>query len=302
MKPKALLVAALAVATSCGDGEAKNGHEVATSGTLTLLRERNLAELLPPAEHYEASGIALANGSLRVVFDNSTRVAQVDLALSTAALGPGSESASQYEGIAIATRSEAKTYVVKEGAGSQSAIVTLDEQGRLLSTEPTDLAFAAGNKGIEGIAWLDDIDRMLVLCEANSCGAGDSSRGHGLIKSVRREAGSWRTETTLALPALADFDDYSDLAVLADDDGSYHVAVVSQQAAALWLGVLTTRPLALRLPGVVYGFPKAGGKTQYCSLEGVTFLDKATFALASDHSKNSGGCTKAEAIHVFAIE
>ena len=300
MKSATLLPAALAFAAACGDDVP--GHDVATSGTLTLLRERNLGELLPASARYEASGIALHNGALRVVFDNSTDIAEVDLGLSTAALGPGTKSASQYEGITVATRPAPTTYVVKEGGpGSHSAILTLDEEGRVLTTEPTDVTSTDKGKGLEGVAWLDDIERLLVLCEANSCGTGDGRAGHGLIKSLRHEGGAWWTETTLALPALADFEDYSDLAVLADGDGRYQVAVLSQQAAALWLGSLTTRPLALSRAGAVHAFPKAAGKTQYCSLEGVTFLDRTTFALVSDRLKGDVGCSKAEALHVFAL-
>ncbi|MBX3220564.1 MAG: hypothetical protein KF795_08605 [Labilithrix sp.] len=283
---------------ACGDG--RTGRGIATDGTLTLLREKNLSELLPATGRYEASGVALRDGALLVAFDNRTQVAEVDLALSTAKLGPGAKSASQYEGITIAARPLPRVYLVREiGAGGRGEIVTLDDLGNVAATEPTDIAFS-GNKGLEGIAWLDDVERLLVLCEASACGAGDRRAGHGLVTALRHEGTSWVTEASLPLPDVR-FDDYSDLAVLPEADGTHRIAVLSQESAALWLGTLTTRPLAILGPGVVYGFPKAADRVQYCSLEGVTFIDARTFAMASDRVEDAAGCTKGEALHVFAL-
>jgi hypothetical protein len=294
-----LLASVLVAASSCGDAPS---HEAAvqTSTTLTLLREKNLAELLPSGE-YEASGVALHGGALRVVFDNRTDVADVDVSLASAVLGPGKKSASQHEGITIATRPVARTYVLTEGAGARSEIVILAANGEVIAKEPTDISFPDADKGLEGIAWLDDIERMLVLCEANSCGIGDDSPGHGKIKSLRHEGNAWFTESVLPLPSIAAFADYSDLAVRDEGGGTYTIAVLSQESSALWLGTLTTKPLAIPTAGSVHGFPKAGGKTQYCSLEGATFLDAKTIALVSDGRKKSDACTKAEAVHVFAL-
>jgi hypothetical protein len=299
MRRSACFVAALSVLAACGG--ARDRRELATSGTLTLVRERNLSELLDAKGGFEASGVALRDGSLRVVFDNSTRVADVSLALDRATLGPGKSSPSQYEGISIATRPAPNTYVVKEiGAAGHGAVVTLDDKGAVVATESTDIAFTS-DKGLEGIAWLDDIERLLVLCEERSCGANAAS-GAGMMKALRHEGSSWVTETTLTLPSIADFEDFSDLAVLPEADGTYRIAVVSQDSAALWLGTLTTKPLAIDDPGVVYGFPRAAGSVQYCSVEGITFIDRTTIAMASDRPKgNPGNCNKAEALHVFAL-
>lgn len=286
---------------SCSDDETRDQNEIATSGTLTLLREKSFSDLVGSGE-YEASGVVLQDGMLRVVFDNSTRVASVDVTLASAALGAGDQSASQYEGVTLATQPAKRTYVVTEGsAGGRSSILTIDERGKVVATEPTDVEFVGVDKGLEGIAWLDDVQRLLVLCEANSCGSGDVRPGHGVVRSLRHERGSWVTEATLALPELAAFADYSDLALLAEGDARWRIAVVSQESSALWLGTLTTKPLRIADAGVVYGFPTAGKKTQYCSLEGVTFLNAKTIALVSDRAKKSDDCTKAEAIHVFAI-
>lgn len=294
--PAAALVFTFA---SCNDDTRR---EVATNGTLTLVRERDLSELLPGKDPYEASGVALLDGTLRIVFDDRTHVAEVDLALTTGRLGPGTKSRSDYEGVTIATRPSSKTFIVKEsGAGGRGAIVTADEDGRLLSTEPTDISFRGESKGLEGIAWLDDIERLLVLCEANSCGDGDGSPGHGVVKALRHEGNAWVTEATLALPPSAAFDDYSDLAVMTESDGEYRIGVLSQESSALWLGTLMTKPLAIAGAGVVYGFPRAAGLVQYCSVEGVTFIDRGTLAVVSDRERGGAGCSKAEAVHVFAI-
>jgi len=100
---------------------------------------------------------------------------------------------------------------------------------------------------------------------------------------------------------FADFDDYSDVAVMPDAEGTHRIAVLSQETSALWLGSLTTKPLAIVGPGVVYGFPRAAGEVQYCSLEGVTFMDRTTLAMASDRAKTERCNTKAEALHVFRL-
>ncbi len=299
MHTRLLWFSAMVLIASCSD--ANTQREVTTSGTLALLREKSLSEVLPSEGRYEASGLALRNGSLRLVFDNSTRVADVDLALSGGILGPGAKSDSQYEGITIATRPAARTYVVKEmGAGARGMIVSLDDEGALVATEPSDITFT-GDKGLEGVAWLDELERLLVLCEEQACGERAGGPDLAVLKALRHEGGSWVTEATLSLPSLAAFDDFSDVAVIPDSDGVYRIAVLSQESVALWLGTLTTRPLAIAGPGVVYGFPRAGDGTKYCSLEGVTFIDRTTLAMASDRSKSASGCGKGEAVHVFAI-
>ncbi len=298
MKSRLLLLVSFVVLTSCSD-DSTRGKE-APPATLTLLREKTFRELLAPDGRYEASGVALQNGSLRVVFDNSTQLAEIDVALSSALLGPGTESSSQYEGITIATRPAARTFVVKEAdADGRDAIVTLDERGSLVATEPTDVV--GGQKGYEGIAWLDDIERMLVLCEANACGEGDDRPGHGVIKSLRHEPGRWVTDANLSLPEAAAFADYSDLAVLPEGDGVYRIAVLSQESASLWLGGLTTRPLAFTGRGAVYTAPTDAGQRRYCALEGATFVTRTTLALVSDRSKGDAECDKTEAVHVFAL-
>lgn len=293
-----MLAALTGIVPSCSGDMDK---DIEAKSTLRLLRERSFTDLLASNEDYEASGVAILDDTLHVVFDNRTHIAEVDLSLTVATLGEGVRKRSDYEAITIATRPARRIYVAKEvGAGGRAAIVEVDTKGRLLSTEPTDLTVLDPTKGLEGIAWLDDIERMLALCEAGSCGDPTGS-GHGVINVLRHEGGAWVTETALALPALAAFKDYSDLAVRSEAEGSYRLAVLSQESSALWLGTLTTRPLKIADTGAVYRFPRVAGRVQYCSPEGVTFIDAQTIAVVSDRAKNAAGCSKGEALHVFAI-
>lgn len=298
MQPRAWLLALLAVTVlSCREDSEKNGE---AEGTLLLLRERPFSELLSPDDEYEASGVAIVGDTLRVVFDNRTQVAEVDLSLTTARLGPGRKQRSDYEAITIATRPAPKIYIAKEvGAGGRAAIVEVDMEGRLLSTEPTDLVVDDDTKGLEGIAWLDDVERLLALCEAGSCRGGGQS--HGVINALRHEGSEWITETTLTLPGPAAFDDYSDLAVRREAEGIYRIAVLSQESSAVWLGTLTTNPLAFAGEGAVYRFPLAQGGRERCALEGVSFVDPTTIAVVSDRRKKSARCSEGQAVHVFAL-
>ena len=294
MYAKILPLAAFTLITGCSEGT-KDG--VGATSTLMLVQEKRLEELLPTGE-YEASGVTLVDGSLRIVFDNRTEVASVDLELSKGSLGPGKKSKSQYEGITLATQPSKRMYVVKEiGAGDRGAIVTLDEVGKVIATESTDIAFTDQGKGLEGIAWLDAPERLLVLCEARGCGLGND--GLGVIKALRHEGDSWTTDATIALPSKARFEDFADLAVIPEADGVYRVAVLSQESSALWVGMLSMSPPAIVDAGIVYDFPKENGRLAYCRLEGVTFIDRNTFGLVSDRPKNAGDCTKTEAVHVF---
>jgi hypothetical protein len=299
--PRLWKAAALTIVVGCGETGTSTDQAINAAPTLTLVRERNFTDLLP-AGRYEGSGVTLQQSSLRVVFDNRTEVASIDLDLSKGTLGSGNVSKSQYEGITAATRPSSRLYVVKEiGAAGRGAIVTLDETGKRVATETTDISFSDEQKGLEGIAWIEDVERLLVLCEAKSCGAKGKGTGGGMIKSLRHESDAWVTEATLDLPAKANFEDYADLAVMKESGGPYRVAVISQESSALWLGAITMSPPAIADEGVVYAFPRDAGNIVYCSLEGVTFIDRDTFALVSDIPKDTGRCTKAEAVHVFKL-
>ena len=115
--------------------------------------------------------------------------------------------------------------------------------------------------------------------------------------------GQWLTEATLNVPVQADFIDYSDRALFDDGDGSFTAAVVSQESSAIWIGTLTTGPWNLAGPGIVYGFPRTGlDDVQYCSIEGVSFLNRTTLAMVSDKTDIKGPCSdKEESVHIFSL-
>lgn len=140
---------------------------------------------------------------------------------------------------------------------------------------------------------------MLALCETNDCKDGGNGSGRNPTCS-RAPPGPGRL-AKCSLPASADFEDYSDLALLDTGGGTYAVAVLSQKSSAVWIGTLGTSPLALAPGGTRYDLPRDGDRTAYCSAEGITFLDATTFAIVSDRSTDGGPCADhAEAIAIFA--
>jgi hypothetical protein len=295
---------------ACSSGKSKEAAPIPptqVAGRLVLVREAKLSTLLAggPA-HLEASGVALRDGSLYVVFDDTTRLGILDPALGAGRLTSGSDVDSQYEGVTAASGAGPGLYVVIEtDASGSAAVVPFDSAAAPAPTETTDVAFAGANKGLEGLAWasVDGAEILLGLCEGNFCTNDATSTGNGRIKVLAKRGGAWVTETTLSLPPRAAFADYSDLALRPRDDGDLDVAVLSQQSSALWLGVFTTHPLGFSGPGVVYDFPRSGdGSVQYCSLEGVTFLDQKTLAMVSDKTDGEGACgDKDESAHVFLL-
>ncbi len=258
---------------------------------MTLQRESKLSKLVGALGSYEASGVTAQGGSLYVVFDNATAVAVVDEALTTGRLGPGAEESSQYEGITV--NPAGGFYAVRESA-SQPRVDLLDADGRLVEAQPVAVALS-GEDGHEGIAAItvQGQTRLLALCEEDGCGEGG---GRGTLHALRLESGQWAREATVKLPAEVAFGDFSDLALAARSDGTYRAAVLSQKDAAIWVGTLSTEPWAFAAGGTVYSFP-----SQYCSLEGVSFLpDPQLIAVVSDRDTGSDACKSTdESIHLF---
>jgi hypothetical protein len=273
------------------------------SGVLVLVRERKVRELVGPSlDHYEASGVAARGGQLFVAFDNASALAAVDAGLGGGALGGDPGGDSQLEGLAFDPEGGGRFYGVTEAGGSFGAgaqIVEFDAAGAFVSSARVDVAFADDNFGFEGLASLRSGGEhyLLALCQKGGCGEGDG----GQIRVLRREGEAWAAAGALAVPAGADFDDYSDLALF-DEGGEIRAAIVSASAARVWLGALDREPLGLRGPGVVYDLPRGPGGAKYCTIEGVTFLDGRTLAMASDRSDGSDACKATdESVHVFAL-
>lgn len=303
-----LALAALAF-QGCRDS---SGADPATSGTgvLQLVGESKLSKLLADdGTDWEASGVFARDGFLYVVFDNRTSIGLVNVSLSEGSLIPGGElKNSQYEGITYDDHGTPHYYVVKETDGDtvfRGQIIQFDEAGSYQSAELTDAIFDDPNTGLEGIAWLwaDVADHLLALCEANGCGSGDTSPGHGRVKVLKQDGDVWLTEAMLEVPASAGFADYSDIALRDGGDGTATVAIVSQRSSAMWLGTIAQEPWRFVDSGAVYSFPKTvGGAVQYCDIEGVSFLDDKTFAMVSDKTSGADACNKKdESVHVFKL-
>ncbi len=274
-----------------------------THEPLTLRAEKKLAKLYGGAiDRYEASGVTLQDGALRMVLDNSSHVPTVGLDLSSGALGAGEVRSTNNEGI---TGDGASGYFIMRETKSpedlRAVVIHVDAAGKTLEEAPTSFAFADANHGFEGVARVrvGTEELLLALCETNDCK--DGGNGSGRIHVLARAAGTWTSRQVLSLPASADFEDYSDLALLDTGGGTYAVAVLSQKSSAVWIGTLGTSPLALAPGGTRYDLPRDGDRTAYCSAEGITFLDATTFAIVSDRSTDGGPCADhAEAIAIFA--
>ncbi len=307
-----LAVAALAggCATAPAD-DASDEAEATTSsaisfGTMSLVAEHKFASIMsgPAAAHYEASGVHLHNGLLYVVFDNMSRIGKVstNLLSGTYTTG-GAETNSQYEAITFDDNNTEHFYVSAETSDHQ--IVQFDSAANATSAtpQPTNVSFSDTNKGLEGLAWVwrNNNDYLLGLCEGFDCTSshgGAGGRG-GILVMAQTGAGWAASSTLLRLPAAVTFGDYSDLALTPNADGSYKVAVTSQESKKLWVGTLSGTSWAFIGDGTIYSLPSA----DYCNVEGVTFLSPTRVALVSDWNNDgpSSCSNKDQMIHVFDL-
>jgi hypothetical protein len=302
----ALLMVACSGPTSKGPTATVRNASLATALELQLVQEKKIDKLLPNAlAHYEASGVTVAGGQLYVVFDGASAVAAIDTALDEGTLGPGTGTPSQYE--AISATDDGRFYVMVETFSeddTRGQVVALDSSTAVVSAAFTNTSFPAYNQGFEGVAWLraSGTEYLLALCENNACGDDEVDPGQGRVQLLALQGGTWVTRLVLPLPSSVTFDNYSDLALLDNGDGSYRAAVLSRKSSALWLGTLTTEPWMFAGPGEFYSFPLSDGDTSYCSLEGITFLGPRSLALVSDASDGDKPCkTEEESIHLFQL-
>jgi hypothetical protein len=282
------------------------GATHATALELELVQEKKLKQLLPSAlDPYEASGVTVAGGKLYVVFDNSTALAAIDTALQLGVLGPGDSAPSQYE--AISGREDGGFYVMVETVSeddTRGQVVAFDATSAVIGATFTSTSFPEYNQGFEGMAWLrvGGSEYLLALCQSNACAEEDAAPGQGRAHLLALEDGTWVTRLVLEVPSSVTFADYSDLALLSNDDGSYRAALLSRESSALWIGTLTTVPWSFQGPGAFYSFPLSDGDISYCSLEGVTFLGPRSLALVSDASDGDKPCnTEEQSIHLFEL-
>lgn len=293
-----------------GLGSAATSYGLVGSGTLHLVRERKISQIIPLSgvNDYEASGVQLHGGQLYIVFDNMTKIGYVapDLLSGSYASGGSSSNESQYEGITFDDHSTPHFYVVVEKSNAE--VVQYDDvaSGGSASTQSTNVTFSSSNKGFEGLAWLrrNNNDYLLGLCEGFECTSNHGgSGGRGAIRVMAQNGSSWTADPTLLrLPVGVSFKDYSDVALMPNYDGTYQVAVTSQESKALWIGRLSGTSWSFLDDGTIYPLPSS----DYCNVEGVTFLSATRVALVSDASDpqdgDPAGCNnKDEMVHIFDL-
>jgi hypothetical protein len=97
----------------------------------------------------------------------------------------------------------------------------------------------------------------------------------------------------------------TDLALLPNADGTYKVAVTSQESKALWIGRLSATSWSFLDDGTIYPLPSS----DCCNVEGVTFLSASRVALVSlvsdmsDPQSDPANCNnKDEMVHIFDLQ
>jgi hypothetical protein len=280
---------------------------------LRLVRERKLADLLPPprsATVLEASGVVVMDRDYVVVFDNIRRMARIgpDLTPGSGAhawvgrrrVGEG------YEDIAYSP-DQRKFYLLIEAEkhpdGTYKAVIEeYDEGFRYKGRRWVNFSFEKRNTGFEGLSAVRSAgtDYLLALCEGNECLPGRAGQipGGGRIEVLRRGGRVWQPIAEIKLPRHLIFKDYSALALRGD-----HLAVVSQKSSRLWIGRLRQRDWTIVGQGKTYQFPRTPkGKRLYCTVEGIDWLSANTFVMVSDLCKKGypARCGRTDqSIHIF---
>jgi hypothetical protein len=283
--------------------------------TLRLVRERRLADLIPPPRNggvLEASGVFARGRDCFVIFDNVRRVARIDRGLAPGSIRhtwlgrfrPGEG----YEDIAYSPTLK-RFYLLIEAEkhpdGTFKAVIEeCGEEFRRPARRWVDVPFDKRNTGFEGLSavhWHGG-DYLLALCEGNRCKGGRKGRtpGGGRIHVLQRRGARWESVARIKLPRHLKFEDYSALAIRGN-----RIAVVSQQTARLWLGAFQPGDWTIVGPGRQYDFPRTKkGKRLYCIIEGISWLSASTFVMVSDFAKRGfpDRCNrKDQSIHVFRL-
>jgi hypothetical protein len=282
---------------------------------LRLVRERKLAELIPPPRNsavLEASGVLAKGHEYFVIFDNIRRVARIG-----ADLVPGSgthgwlgrwRAGEGYEDIAYSPH-QRRFYLLIEAEkhpdGTYKAVIEeCDETWRYKGRCWVDIAFKKQNTGFEGLSavrWRGG-DYLLALCEGNGCGGGRKGRrpGRGRIHVLQKHGRMWQSIAQIKLPRHVKFEDYSALALRGN-----RLAVVSQESSRMWVGTLRRRDWAVVGAGRTYDLPRTKkGKRLYCTVEGLAWPSLTTFVMVSDlrRQHHPSRCSRTDqSIHIFRV-
>lgn len=273
------------------------------SQKLHLVREAKIEALLDADEdRYEASGIVLPDAETAlVVFDNLACVARLDLSLQPAdrnALLPVLASAKGFEAIARDGESGRFFLVVEavlDADGKRRGLLwEYDADLRYLACTRLETTFVNDNKGFEGLFHRrdDSVEELWALCEGNNCTA--AKQGRGRIEVYRPGATiRWERSHGIVLPAGAEFEDYSGLALRGD-----RIAVVSQRSERLWVGRVDASGCGFVDEGTVYEFPERS----FENVEGVAWRSDQELVAVSDRYKGDGdGGRHDQSIHVFEL-
>lgn len=282
--------------------------------TLKLVTEAKLHTLLGVGEEeaLEASGVRVRAGWAYVVFDNRAEVAVLDAALTPGAahrLVALREGAPGFEDIWYDEVRRSFYGLIEAARDKQGRlrprIESYSEQGAFLEATWCDFALQAENKGFEGLAMVQRQGESLLLglCEGNKCAAGSAGRkgGGGRIQLFRRTPELWAHAGTIKLPKALDFADYASLDVQGD-----YIAVLSQEASAIWIGRFKPESWALEDDGLRFEFPRdEAGKRVYCNVEGLSWLGERRLMVVSDRHKaetQKPRCgAKDQSVHIFEL-
>lgn len=233
---------------------------------------------------FEVSDVAGVPGGsdVYVVFDNTFRVGHFSSGLSYEAAGspgggggagtgdtnrllawPGDTGGeSEFEVLAFNATSGTYLIIQESVVGANGSLVPRVLEVSFHNTTATvhstcdgAIHFSSENKGFEGAAVAtaaDGTSYLLGLCEGNYCASGSDGRspGGGRLLAMERQSTAgggcaWVPRQTVALPAAANFMDYSAISIY----NNSRVAVTSQENAAVWVGTLDLLDGAALSPG-----------------------------------------------------
>ena len=312
---------------------------------LKLVYEQPMAALFADYSYeskFETSDVVVVNGEAYAVCDSSWSLYKFGLDLEPSGtanvrfdndphFSAENVQDSEYEAI---TFHQGTFYVVRESVehkdGSYRAIIDeiqIQEDGisqayTKLRRCSADFEFEGDSKGFEGVWALQDLNEELVLlalCEGNHCSEKyKHDRGNGKVVVLKQELLSdnscrWIARRTLDIPASANFNDYSAIAL--NKEG--FVAITSQEDSQLWVGRLLGKAdegeswdvdtMEFDQVGEVFDFAKDDEcGTVYCNIEGIHFLEERKLLAVSDKMKKNGKQDKRcqekdQSVHVFAL-
>ncbi|CAM9258977.1 unnamed protein product [Chrysoparadoxa australica] len=243
---------------------------------LELSHEHKVSALLEELDgvtKFEASEIVMGDdGMLYAICDSSWDVYRFDPNLPqksqhNVAIRPPydreGEGESSYEAFFIDSSSSV-AYAVREAETSSEsedyyAIVEELKMPPLGVKDPTyeildqcvvDYPFPSDSKGLEGAIHLHSADGelyLLGLCEGNYCADKSKGRenGNGRVMVLKKQPATagqechWAVLRLMNVPMEASFQDYSSIAIRPHTN---EVAIVSQEASAVWIGTIGLTP------------------------------------------------------------